>query len=79
MYDYLVVGAGLFGSVFVHESKKRGYGVLVIDKRSHIGGNVYSEKIEKINKHFIQIIKKYESICNNLLNLIVLHSRSRYL
>lgn len=51
MYDYLVVGAGLYGAVFAHEAKKKGYSVLVIDKRSHIGGNVYTEKIEGINVH----------------------------
>ena len=51
MYDYLIVGAGLFGSVFAHEAKKRGKNVLVIDKRPHIAGNVYTEKVEGINVH----------------------------
>ena len=51
MYDYLVVGAGLYGSVFAHEANKRGKKVLVIDKRQHIAGNVYTEKIEGINVH----------------------------
>jgi len=50
-YDYLVVGAGLFGSVFAHEMTKRGKKCLVIDKRSHIGGNIYTENIEGINVH----------------------------
>ena len=50
-YDYLVVGAGLFGSVFAYEAKKRGQTCLVIDKRPHIGGNVYCEEIEGINVH----------------------------
>jgi UDP-galactopyranose mutase len=50
-YDYLVVGSGLFGSVFAHEATKRGKKCLVIDKRNHIGGNVYCEKIEEINVH----------------------------
>lgn len=50
-YDYLVVGAGLFGSVFAYEAKKRGKTCLVIDKRPHIGGNVYCEAIEGINVH----------------------------
>ena len=45
-YDYLIVGAGLFGSVFAHEAKKRGKKCLVIDRRSHIGGNVYTEEME---------------------------------
>ena len=50
-YDYLIVGSGLFGSVFAHEMKKIGKKCLVIDKRSHIGGNVYTEKIEGVNVH----------------------------
>lgn len=50
-YDYLVVGAGVFGSVFAYEAKKRGKTCLVIDKRNHIGGNVYCEEIEGINVH----------------------------
>lgn len=51
MYDYLVVGAGLYGAIFAHEAKKAGKSVLVIDKRSNIAGNVYTEKIEGINVH----------------------------
>lgn len=51
MYDYLVVGSGLYGSVFAREATNKGYKVLVIDKRKHIGGNVYTEKIEGINVH----------------------------
>ncbi|MED0717291.1 UDP-galactopyranose mutase [Aeribacillus composti] len=51
MYDYLIVGAGLFGAVFAYESTKRGKKCLVIDKRSHIGGNVYTENVEGINVH----------------------------
>jgi UDP-galactopyranose mutase len=50
-YDYLIVGSGLFGAVFAHEAKKKGKKCLVIDKRSHLGGNVYCEKIEDINVH----------------------------
>ena len=50
-YDYLIVGAGLFGAVFAHEAKEAGKTCLVIDKRNHIGGNVYTEKIEGINVH----------------------------
>ena len=49
MYDYLIVGAGLFGAVFAHEMNARGKKCLVIDKRPHIGGNCYSQKIEGIN------------------------------
>ncbi len=51
IYDYLVVGAGLYGAVFAHEAKKSGKSVLVIDKRSNIAGNIYTEKIEDINVH----------------------------
>ena len=51
MYDYLVVGAGLFGSVFAHEMTKKGCRCLVIDKRSHIGGNIYTEEYKGINVH----------------------------
>ena len=51
MYDYLVIGAGLFGSVFAHEAKEKGKSVLVIDKRDNIAGNIYTEKIEGINVH----------------------------
>ena len=50
-YDYLVVGAGLFGAVFAHEAKKAGKNCLVIDKREHIGGNVYTEDVEGIQVH----------------------------
>jgi len=50
-YDYLVVGAGLYGAVFAQEAAKRGKKVLVIDKRSHIAGNIYTEDIEGIHVH----------------------------
>ena len=50
-YDYLIVGAGLFGSVFAQQAKAAGKSVLVIDKRPHIAGNVYTENIEGINVH----------------------------
>ena len=50
-YDYLIVGAGLFGCVFAHEAKKAGKKCLVIDKRSHIGGNIYTENRDGINIH----------------------------
>lgn len=51
MYNYLIVGAGLFGSVFAREAKKRGKKCLIIDKRDHVAGNVYTESIEGINVH----------------------------
>jgi len=50
-YDYLIVGAGLFGAVFAHEATKAGKKCLVLDKRNHTGGNVYCENIEEINVH----------------------------
>ena len=50
-YDYLIVGSGLFGSIVAYEMTKRGKNCLVIEKRSHIGGNVYTENIENINVH----------------------------
>lgn len=50
-FNYLIVGAGLFGSVFAHEAKRRGKKVIVIDKRPHIAGNISTEEIEGINVH----------------------------
>lgn len=50
-YDYLIVGSGLFGSIFAYEANKRGKKCLVIDKRNHIGGNIYTKEIENINVH----------------------------
>ncbi len=51
MFDYLVVGSGLYGAIFACEACKKGKKVLVIDKRPNIGGNIYTEKIEGINVH----------------------------
>ncbi|MGV3344206.1 UDP-galactopyranose mutase [Enterobacteriaceae bacterium LUAb1] len=51
MLDYLIVGSGLFGSVFAHEAYKSGFKVKVLEKREHVGGNVYCENIEGINVH----------------------------
>ncbi len=50
-YDYLIVGAGLFGSVFAHEARKSGKTCLVVEKRNHVGGNVYSEEVSGIQVH----------------------------
>lgn len=50
-YDYLIVGAGLFGAIFAYEANKKGKKCLVIDKRDHVGGNVYTKEIEGINVH----------------------------
>jgi UDP-galactopyranose mutase len=50
-FDYLVVGAGLFGSIFAYEATKRGKRVLVIDKREHLGGNIFTQNVEGIQVH----------------------------
>ena len=50
-YDFLIVGAGLFGCVFAHQAKKAGKKCLVIDKREHLGGNIYCENVDGINVH----------------------------
>lgn len=76
-YDYLIAGSGLYGAVFAYEMKKRGKKCLVIDKRNHIGGNIYCEKIDDINVHkygahiFILQIKKCGNILTSLQSLII--------
>ena len=50
-YDILVVGSGLFGSIVAHEAMRRGRSVLVLERRGHIGGNCYTEKVDGINVH----------------------------
>ena len=54
-YDYLIVGAGLFGAVYAHEMHKAGKKCLVIDRRPHIGGNAYTEETEGINVHKVYL------------------------
>ena len=67
-YDYLIVGAGLYGAVMAYELGKKGKKCLVIDRRDHIAGNIYCEEIEGIHVHkyelifFIHQIKRYGSI-----------------
>ena len=74
MYDYLIVGAGLSGAIFAHEATKRGKKVKVIDKRDHIGGNIYCEEVEGINVHkygahiFHTSNKRYGTMSTSLLN-----------
>ena len=51
MYDYIITGAGLYGAVFAQQAKAAGKSVLVIDKRDHIAGNGYTEKVEGIDVH----------------------------
>ena len=50
-YDYLIVGSGLYGATFAYRAKKENKNILVLDKRSHLGGNIYCEKVESINVH----------------------------
>lgn len=50
-YDYLIVGSGLFRVTFAYKARKEGKSCLVIDKRSHLGGNIYCETIEDVNVH----------------------------
>ena len=50
-YDYLIVGAGLYGAVFARELTQRGKSCLVIDRRNHVAGNIYTEKMAGINVH----------------------------
>ena len=85
-YDYLVVGAGLFGATFAYEAKKRGKEVLVIDKRDHIAGNIYTKEVEGINVHVygahISILqtRQFGSTSISLQNLITtLIHRLRYI
>ena len=63
-YDYLIVGAGLFGAVFANKAKELGKRCLVIDRRSHLGGNIYCEEKYGINVHntfFIHQIERFGS------------------
>ena len=50
-YDYLIVGAGLFGAIFAYEADRAGKRVLVLDKRNHVGGNIYTKEVEGIQVH----------------------------
>lgn len=77
-YDYLIVGAGLFGAVFAHEATRCGKTCLVIDRRDHIGGNIYTEEVEEFR--YIVMVRifstlqesTYGSILISLRNLIIL-------
>ena len=75
-YDYLIVGAGLYGATFAYEMNKKGKKCLAIDKRYHIGGNVYCENIEGINVHkygahiFHTSNKEIWDYVNSFVNLI---------
>ena len=60
-YDYLIVGAGLFGSVFAYEANKLNKKCLVMDKREHIAGNIYTKNIENINVVWKKLFIEYLS------------------
>ena len=51
MYDYIIVGSGLYGAIFAHEAMKAGKSCLVVERRSHIGGNIYTKEMEGIQVH----------------------------
>lgn len=76
-YDYLIVGSGLFGATFAHLAAKKNKKCLVIDKRQHLGGNVYCEKIEGINvhKYGAHIFHTSDNEVWNLVNSIVEFNR----
>ena len=76
-YDYLVVGAGLYGSILAYRAHQAGKSVFVIDKRPHVGGNLYCEEIEGIQVHkygphiFHTSNKKVWDFVNSLCRLII--------
>ena len=76
-YDYLIVGSGLFGATFAYKARKVGKKCLVIDKRNHLGGNVYCEKVEGINVHMYgtHIIHKSNKVVWDFVNSIVEFNR----
>lgn len=77
MYDYVIVGSGLFGVVFAHEMKKAGRKCLVLERRTHVGGNVYCEEKEGIRIHrygahiFHTSNKKFGTMSISLSSLII--------
>jgi UDP-galactopyranose mutase len=90
-YDFLIVGAGLYGAVFAHEAARRGYKCLVIDKREHIAGNVYTECIEGVNVHRYgahifhtsdkevwDYVNKFVSFNDYVNRVIAVHKGKRY-
>ncbi len=77
-YDYLIVGAGLFGSVFSYEMRQKGKTCLVIDKRDHLAGNIYTREVRGIQVHdmghifSIPRIERSGIMCSSLRSLIIL-------
>ncbi len=66
-YDFLIVGTGLFGAVSAYLLKKKGYSILLIDKRDHIGGNVYTKQVNGINVHQYGGTVSWSSIATPIL------------
>ena len=70
MYDYIIVGSGLYGAIFAHEAMKAGKSCLVVERRSHIGGNIYTKEMEGIQVHQYgarwHIIKARCTICRSI-------------
>ena len=90
-YDYLIVGCGLFGATFANKALEKGKSVLIIDKRSHIAGNAYTEEIEKIHVHVYgahifhtsyenvwEYVNKFASFNNFINNVIAQYKNERY-
>lgn len=90
-YDYLVVGCGLFGATFANQALKKGKSVLIIDKRNHIAGNVYTNEVEKIHVHFYgahifhtsyervwAYINQFAKFNNFVNNVIAVYKGERY-
>ena len=79
-FDYLIVGSGLFGSVFAYEAKLRGKKCLIIDKRKHLAGNIYCEKIEDINVHKYgpHIFHTNDEFIWNYVNKLISFNRFTY-
>ena len=68
MYDYIIVGSGLYGAIFAHEAMKAGKSCLVVERRSHIGGNIYTKdgktlvRVAELKKK-VRIVEGCENIC----------------
>ena len=71
MYDYLIVGSGLFGAIFAHEAMKKGKTCLVLEKRDHIGGNIYTEEVEGIQVHRYMVTEVMDIVHNDMDILIL--------
>ena len=80
MYDYIIVGSGLYGAIFAHEAMKAGKSCLVVERRSHIGGNIYTKEMEGIQVHqygahiFTQVIKRCGITLDSLQHLTVIRT-----